>query len=262
MNVMDKFSLKGKTALVTGGAGQYGGCIAEGLAEAGAKVIIASRNLENCRERADSLRAAGLDAFAGEVDIADEESVFELRKSLAAEFGGTDILVNNAVSRPGDDMRPVEAWTESMRVNAVGLYIVTSVFLEEMAGRKNGNIINISSMYGMVSQYPPLYEGTNLKPSSLGDYWFHKGGMINYTRFIAGTYAPFNIRANCVSPGGFHGKGGQHSEKFLENYAEKVPLGRMAEEDDIKGAVVFLASDASCYVTGHNLVVDGGWTIW
>lgn len=262
MNVMDMFSLKGKTALVTGGAGKYGACIAEGLAEAGAEVVIASRNIKNCEEKAKSMREKGFSAAAGELDIADEESVLKLRDRIASELGGIDILVNNAVARPSAGLPPAKAWAESMRVNAAGLYIITSVFLEEMKKKKSGNIINISSMYGIVSQFPPMYEGTNLKPSETGDYWFHKGGMINYTRFLAGTYTPYNIRANCISPGGFHGKEGKHSEKFLRNYAERVPLGRMANEDDIKGAVVFLASDASGYVTGHNLVVDGGWTIW
>ncbi len=262
MNIMEMFSLKGKTALVTGGAGKYGACIADGLAEAGAGVVIASRNIKNCEKKAKSLRDAGYFAAAGEVDIADEESVVKLKDKIISECGGIDILVNNAVARPGGELPPAEAWAESMRVNAVGLHICTRVFLDEMKKKKKGNIINISSMYGMVSQFPPMYEETNLKPSETGDYWFHKGGMINYTRFLAGTYAKYNIRANCISPGGFHGKEGDHPEKFLKNYAERVPLGRMADEDDIKGAVVFLASDASAYVTGHNLVVDGGWTIW
>ncbi len=262
MNVMDMFRLKGRTALVTGGAGKYGACIADGLAEAGADVVIASRNVKNCEEKAKSLRDAGYLALAGEVDIADEESVLKLKDKIISGCGGIDVLINNAVARPGGDLTSAEAWAESMRVNAVGLHICTKVFLDVMKKKKSGNIINISSMYGMVSQHPQMYEGTNLKPSETGDYWFHKAGMINYTRFLAGTYAQYNIRANCISPGGFHGKEGKHSEKFLQNYTERVPLGRMAYEDDIKGVVVFLASDASCYVTGHNLVVDGGWTIW
>lgn len=262
MNVMDMFSLRGKTALVTGGAGKYGFCIAQALGEAGAMVVIASRDFKKCLAAVKRLGKAGIDAEAGEVDIADEGSVLELRKSLASKFGGVDILVNNAVGRPAGNLSSAAAWAESMRVNAAGLHICTKAFLEDMKKRKRGNIINISSMYGMVSQYPRMYEGTNLKPSESGDYWFHKAGMINYTRFLAGTYACCNIRANCISPGGFHGKEGKHSQRFLKNYAERVPLGRMADEDDIKGAVVFLASEASCYVTGHNLVVDGGWTIW
>ncbi len=263
MNVMKLFSLENKVAVVTGGAGKYGACIAEGLAEAGAKVVIASRNLDNCREKAQEFKSAGLDAVAGRVDIADENSLIQLRETIKKEHGGTDILINNAVARPGgDDMSDTEMWAKAMRINAVGLYTCTRVFAEEMEDRNAGNIVNISSMYGMVAQYPPMYEGTGLAPSKTGIYAFHKAGMINFTRFLAATYAPANIRVNCISPGGFHGKEGTHSEKFLENYNRRVPLGRMAYEDDIKGAVVYLASEASAYVTGHNLVVDGGYTIW
>ena len=130
-----------------------------------------------------------------------------------------------------------------------------------MKERKAGSIVNIASMYGLVGQNPNMYIGTGLKSSSSGDYWFHKAGMINYTRFLAAKYGEFNIRVNCISPGGFLGEGAQANE-FVKVYSERVPLGRMANEDDIKGAVVYLASDASMYVTGHNLVVDGGWTIW
>ncbi len=262
MNVMELFSLKGKTAIVTGGAGLYGACIAEGLGEAGAKVVVASRTLKNCERECERLKSSGIDAMAGEVDIADEASVVRLKERIVSECGGIDILINNAVSRPGGDLPPSEIWLESMRVNAAGLYICSKVFLEEMKKHKQGNIVNISSIYGMVANYPPMYEGTEVKLPEIGDYSFHKGGMINYTRFLAAIYAPFNIRVNCISPGGFHGKDGRNVSRFLENYSSRVPLGRMAHEDDIKGAVVFLASGASGYVTGHNLTVDGGFTIW
>jgi NAD(P)-dependent dehydrogenase (short-subunit alcohol dehydrogenase family) len=114
-------------------------------------------------------------------------------------------------------------------------------------------------MYGLVGQDPHMYEGTRFQSDSFGDYYFYKAGMINYTRYLAARHADSGIRVNCISPGGCLTN---QPEEFLDRYNRRVPLGRMANEDDIKGAVVYLASDASAYVTGHNLVVDGGWTIW
>lgn len=257
-NVMKLFGLDGRIVLVTGGAGKYGFCISRGLAEAGATVIIASRKLDNCEAKAVELRKEGFLVKSEKLDITEKESVKQLRKKIISEYGKIDILVNSAVGRSKHKF-PLEKWESSMKVNATGFFLITHIFLEQMIKQNYGNIINIASMYGMVGQVPSLYDGTNMGPDTSGDYFFHKGGMINFTRFLATTYAQHNIRTNCISPGGFFA---DQPEKFLKRYYERVPLGRMANEDDIKGAVVYLASDASSYVTGHNLVVDGGWTIW
>lgn len=262
MNVLEMFRLEKKVALVTGGAGKYGRCIVEALAEAGATVFTASRNEEAGLALAGEMQARGLDVRAGRLDQADRASVIALRDRMTGECGRVDILVNNAVSRPGGPGLDLEAvWRESMRVNAVGLFLCTSAFLEQMNRQESGNIINIASMYGLVAQFPPLYEGTSLGVSKSGDYAFHRAGIINYTRYLAAAAAP-RIRVNCISPGGLRTGEDSHEERFLRNYARQAPLGRMAGHDDIKGAVVYLASAASAYVTGHNLVVDGGWTIW
>ncbi|MFH0796166.1 MAG: SDR family oxidoreductase [Candidatus Omnitrophota bacterium] len=260
MNVQELFSLKGRVVLVTGSTVNYGACIATGLAEAGAAVIITSRNLEKSQKKANELVKMGFSVTPGQLDIADEKSIRTLKEKIISEHGRIDILVNNAVLRPGGPgMSLAQVWQESMRVNAVGLHLCTSIFLEQMAKQKKGNIINIASMYGMVAQYLPMYVGTGFESDESGDYFFHKAGMINYTRFLAVRCASDNIRVNCISPGGLFAN---QPERFLERYYRHVPLGRMADEDDIKGAVVYLASEASSYVTGHNLVVDGGWTIW
>lgn len=264
MHTRELFDLSGRVALVTGGAGKYGRCIVEALAEAGATVITASRNEEACRAFAATLHERGLAVHGRRLDQADEKSVAALRDSLAAEFGGTDILVNNAVARPGGaGLSFADAWRESMRINAVGLAICTDAFFSEMRQRGSGCIINIASMYGLLAQCPHLYEGTGgrLGVSRTGDYAFHRAGIINYTRYLAAAGAP-GVRANCISPGGLDTGDQSHDEQFLRNYARRAPLGRMAGHDDIKGAVVFLAGPAAAYVTGHNLVVDGGWTIW
>ncbi len=258
MNVMDMFKLNRRVALVTGGAGLYGSCIVKGLGEAGATVVIASRNLKNCKAKVKELKDKGLNIVAEKLDITNEKSVKTLKDKIISDYKKIDILVNNAVCRP-TGYSHMKHWEVSMKANAVGLVVVTRVFLEQMLKQMHGNIINISSMYGIVAHVPDMYVGTGIESDNFGDYFFHKAGMINYTRYLAARYAKYNIRVNCISPGGLFAN---QPQKFLKNYNKRVPLGRMANEDDVKGAVVYLASDASSYVTGHNLVVDGGWTIW
>ncbi len=258
MHVQRLFSLKNKIALVTGGAGLYGVCISRALGEAGAKVVIASRNIKNCQIEAGKLKAQGMDIKAEHLDLSSEQSIVDLGDKIISEEGKIDILVNNAVIRPlkGFDSS-ADNWDVSMKVNAAGLYLCSKIFISQMVKQNRGNIINISSIYGMVGPDFSIYEGTDMENPP--DYAFHKAGMINFTRYLATRFARYNIRVNCISPGGLYT--GQ-AESFVNNYIKRTPLGRMANEDDIKGAIVFLASDASAYVTGENLVVDGGWTAW
>ena len=254
MNVKDLLSLKGKVALVTGGAGMYGRCIVEGLAEAGSKVVTASRDLGAGRKLAEEMQAGGLDVHAMQVDQTGHESVLRLKDNIAEEFGSLDVFVNNAVSRPMKRyVDPLEAWAESMDVNATGMFDVLREMAGLIASNGGGAIVNIASMQGMFGPDFSLYEGTDL--DSPPDYHFHKGGMIALTRYLARKLAPQNIRVNAISPGGLFNN---QDPAFLERYNRKVPLGRMANRDDIKGVVVFLASAASAYVTGENILMDGG----
>lgn len=259
MHVQKMFNLKGKSALVTGGARLYGSCISQALGEAGASVIIASRDIKKCQAKAKELQEQGLDIYGELLDITDEESVVELKERIVSKYGKIDIMVNSArlVSMLSFE-DPIERWEESMKVNSTGIFLCTRIFIEQMKKQRHGNIINIGSIYGIVGQDPELYAGTDMK--SAPDYWFCKGGIINLTKYLATKFASYNIRVNCISPGGLITK--DTPSQFIKNYSHRVPLGRMANEDDIKGAVVYLASDASAYVTGHNLVVDGGWTVW
>ena len=256
MSVLDRFSLDGKVALVTGGAGLYGRFITEGLAEAGAFVYVASRNLDNCRAIASKLSERGLSASAAKLDLSDPGSIDVLYRRIMGEQGRIDILVNNAVLRP---MRryedPLEAFRTSMEVNAVGVFNITRTFAEAMKERREGSVINISSIHGMVGPDFTLYEGTNMDAPP--DYFFHKAGLINLTRYLASKLGPYGIRVNCVSPGGLFN---YQDGRFVERYNRRTFLGRMAEGEDIKGVVVFLASDASKYITGANIPVDGGYT--
>jgi len=258
MNVMKRFSLKGKTALLTGGAGLYGRQIVRALAEAGARTCIASRNLEALEKVAEEHRSEGRDVRAFTFDQADEHSILALRDEIEREYGRLHVLVNNAVARTTkkgylhDDAAAID---ESMHINATGLILLTRAMGEIM--EDHGSIINIGSMMGLVGLEPLNYRGTDMSGWS-ADYFFHKGGMANLTRFLASFYGPRGIRVNCVHPGGLTGP--NQAPQFRINYGERTCLGRLANDTDLMGIIVFLASDASLYVTGTNIPVDGGYT--
>jgi NAD(P)-dependent dehydrogenase (short-subunit alcohol dehydrogenase family) len=255
---LEQFRLDGQVAVVTGGAGLYGTPISRALAQAGATVVVASRTLANCEERAAELRAEGLDCHAETFDQGDVESIRALHDRVSDTHGTPNILVNNALYRSPthyDEATP-EQWAAALQANCAGVHFCTLVFAEGMRAAKQGAIINIASIYGVVAPDFRIYEGEDF--ASPPDYPFHKGGMIAYTRYCASLFAPEGVRVNCISPGGY--ASGQ-SDRFTERYNDRVPLGRMAADADITGPVVFLASDAARYITGINLVVDGGLTI-
>ena len=257
-DVDELFSLDGKVALVTGGAGRYGSGISWGLAQAGAKVVIASRTLETCEERAAQIRDAGCEAVARQVDLTNEDTIAGLVNSIESEFGRLDILFNNAVSRSvGGDFSTVSAqqWAETMHVNSTSLLLATRYGAEVMKKLGGGSIVNISSIYGMVGPQFDIYGATGMKNPA--EYAYAKGGMIQLTRYLATFYGPDGIRVNCISPGGYYD---EQPQEFVDNYCARTPLGRMAGPEDIKGVSVFLASDASAYITGANIPLEGGWT--
>ena len=250
------FSLAGKIVLLTGGAGLYGRGLAAQLAASSATLVLASRNVAALEQVAAEERALGRSVHARELDQADEASILKLRDGVLAEFGRLDGLVNNAVSRPMKTLAgPLAEWEASMKTNATGLFAITRAFGEAMVSRAAGSIVNIGSIQGMVGPDFSLYEGTDM--GALPDYFFHKGGMMNLTRYFAALYGPREVRVNCVSPGGFFT--GQ-PPAFVERYVKATYLRRMADSHDLGGPVVFLLSDAARYVTGVNLPVDGGYT--
>ena len=257
MNVKQLLDLTGKVILVSGGAGNYGKCIAEGLAEAGATVIIASRNLENVESVASKFQNEGLNVVPMQLDQGSHESILKLKETITARFEKLDCFVNNAVSRPMKGYyAPIEKFAESMNVNATGMMDILREMGELIGLNKDGgSIINISSMMGMFGPDYSNYEGTDMGKDLPPDYFFHNAGLINLTRFMAQNFAGKNIRVNCISPGGLFSN---QPERFLENYTKKVPLKRMANKDDIKGLVVLLASKAGEYINGENILMDGG----
>lgn len=254
----DLFSLRGKIAFVTGGAGRYGVPMAEALGEAGAFVIVGSRRLDRCESLAESLRAKGCEAAAIEIDLADAAAIDRGCASIEGRWGAVDVLVNNAVARSGDALDSMTGldWDATLAVNARGLFLICQRIGRAMAGRGSGCIVNVASMHGVVAPDFGIYGATGL--TSPANYAFEKGGMIQFTRYLASLLAPRNVRVNALSPGGLYAA--SMPKEFLDNYCDRTPLHRMAAPDDIKGPVVFLASDASSYITGCNLVVDGGYT--
>ncbi len=254
MDVKELFDLGGKVAIVTGGTGIYGTPISEALAEAGALVIIASRNKGRCQEWAAELAGRGLQAQGEGYDQGDMDSIAALAERVNGEHGAVDILVNNSVGRSMAGYRDdLEAWSGSMEVNATGLFAISRAFLDPMMEAGKGNIINISSVQGVVAPDFRNYDNTGM--TTPPDYQFHKHGVIGLTKYLAAWAGPRGVRVNAISPGGYSP---DLEEPFISQYCRRVFLGRMGEYDDIKGVVVFLASEASRYVTGSNIMLDGG----
>jgi NAD(P)-dependent dehydrogenase (short-subunit alcohol dehydrogenase family) len=259
MGILDRFSLKGKVVLITGGAGLYGRQIVAAAAEAGAQTYIAARHTEPLDKVAQEHRDAGRDVRVMQFDQGDEASVLALRDAVVKDAGRVDVLVNNAVLRPMKKAFRDEASTfaESMRVNATGLFVITRAIGDVMAEKGCGSIINIGSIQGMIGPDPTIYRGTSMS-GWYPDYFYHKGAVINFTRFIASFYGARGVRCNCVSPGGFRTP--DHPDPFVQAYSDRTFLGRLANSTDLMGIIVFLGSDASEYITGANIPVDGGYT--
>ena len=268
MTATDKFMLQGKVALVTGGAGILGRGFVKGLAEAGAQVAIVA------------MQAAVVDALAREIgpqaagfvcDVANPDSVEQCVAAVLARFGGIDILHNNAATKTADARKfftpfedyPLETWREVMSVNIDGMFLMAKTVGRDMVRRgKGGSVIQTASIYGLVGPDPRIYEGSDYLGGAINTpavYAASKAAVVGLTKWLATHWGPAGIRVNCLVPGGV--SSGQNSV-FSDKYAAKVPLGRMARADEMVPALLYLASDASSYVTGHVLAVDGGWTSW
>lgn len=270
MNIKELFSLKDKTAIVTGALGLIGKQHCYALAEAGANIVVTDLDEKKCKEFAESLPNNSIGVSA---DVTDPDSIKKLLKRVLKEFGKVDVLVNNAAindmfenpqaaaEQSMFENYPLEMWKKSLNVNVTGTFLCCQVIGKEMAKQRSGSIINIASTYGIVGPNQSLYKNSDGSQSfyKSPSYPATKGAIINFTRFLAAYWGKDGVRVNTLSPGGVENN---QEEYFINNYSEKTPLGRMAKPDDYKGAIVFLASDASSYMTGANLVVDGGWTAW
>ena len=268
MPATDKFDLQGKVALVTGGAGILGRGFVKGLAEAGAQVAIVDMQADAVDALA---REIGAQAAGFVCDVANPESVEQCVADVLARFGGIDILHNNAATKTADARRfftpfedyPLDVWREVMSVNIDGMFLMAKTVGRDMVRRgKGGSVIQTASIYGLVGPDPRIYEGSDYLGGAINTpavYAASKAAVVGLTKWLATHWGPAGIRVNCLVPGGV--SSGQNSV-FSDKYAERVPLGRMARADEIVPALLYLASDASSYVTGHVLAVDGGWTSW
>lgn len=258
--------LHNRVALITGGAGHIGSVMAEGLAELGASIAV----LDIDQNAADAVAAQiaqthSVEVLALAVDLMDMTAVQSAPKRVLQEFGRLDIVVHSA-AYGGDtkfpgwavpfDEQTTEAWDRALRVNLTSAFALAQAARQPLADSEHGSIIFISSIYGVVGPDMSLYEGTSM--TNPAGYGASKGGLLQLMRYLATVLAP-QIRVNAISPGGVWRT---QPEAFHERYRARTPLGRMATEEDLKGAAAYLASDLSSYVTGHNLVVDGGWTVW
>lgn len=263
MNINKLFDLTGKIIVVTGGAGYLGQTISEGLAEAGATVYIVSSNEEKCKQFAEELSRKNIpQCRSGYLNIQDELSIQDCFSKIIEESGKIDVLINNAsFSAPGNVESMTESnWLKGLNGTINGVFRCTKTVLPIMLKQQTGNIINISSMYGLVSPNPEIYgdSGLNNPPN----YGAGKAAINQFTRYMACHYGKYGIRTNSVSPGPFPNEEVQKNTSFIEQLKNKNPLGRIGKPEDLKGVIVFLASSASNYITGENICVDGGWTAW
>ena len=265
--VKELLDLTGRVALITGGARNLGYDMALALAEAGANVAITSRNILHAEKAADKIAAAtDKEVLPLQLDVRFENQVTTAIDKCLSDLKTLDILVNNAgnvISTPETaplEKRSIEDWQEIIDVNLTGVFLCSKhAVAKAMMPAKTGNIINIASITGMIGKDRRVYKGTDMGGSTI-DYHAAKGAVISMTRDMACYLAPYNIRVNCISPGGFW----RHQpEPFVKAYSETVPMQRMGiDGKEMKGAVVFFASEASSYCTGQNLAIDGGLTAW
>jgi NAD(P)-dependent dehydrogenase (short-subunit alcohol dehydrogenase family) len=265
--------LAGRVAVVTGALGLLGRRHCSALSRAGALVVATDLDSAGCEGLADEISAVhGRRAIGHAADLTSPSSVRSLCDAVLDRLGRVDVLVNNAaidekVEAPGSgapvrfEDYPLEAWDAALRVNLTGTFLCCQVFGAEMVRAAGGSIVNVASTYGLVAPDQSLYrrpDGSQAFYKSAA-YPTTKGAVLSLTRYLAAYWGRDGVRVNALSPGGV--ENGQEPG-FVARYAERTPLGRMARPTDYEGAIVFLAGDASAYMTGANLVVDGGWTAW
>ena len=275
MKIQEKFDLTGRVAVVTGGVGLLGAEFCRTLAEAGAAVAVVDLNGSASQTVADSLTSSGYQSLALPTDITQPASVSAAVEKVLSAFGRIDVLVNSAALDPKFDPDavnkgitpgafedyPLDLWNSALNVNLTGMFLMTQACVKPMLDQgQRCSIINICSTYGLNGPDQRIYikEGKRVafKPVY---YTVTKAGVMGFTKYLAAYYAETEIRVNALTPGGVFNN---HEDYFVKNYSAKTILGRMAHKDEMNGALLFLASDASSYMTGNNLVVDGGWTAW
>ncbi len=271
-SINQSFDLSGRVAVVTGGAGLLGRQFCQTLVDAGAALVVADMHAEQASEVASQLSEAGANATAQITDVGDPKSVHALVGATLKSFGRLDILINSAALDPKFDKSgegkhgsafedySLDAWQAALRVNLTGAFLCSQAAVPPMLEQGAGVIVNICSTYGLGGPDQRIYQQPGQEPQYKPvDYTVTKAGILGLTKYLATYYGEKNIRVNALTPGGVFNA---HDEDFVKAYSSRTVLGRMARQDEMNGALLFLASDASSYMTGANLVVDGGWTAW
>lgn len=260
------FDLQGRVALITGGAGLLASEHAIALAGYGANVIISDLNVDVCNEKAAELKKEGVEVEVMALDVTSKGNWISVTQTIIQKHGRIDILINNAgftnqsktsaFDRSFENF-PLEDWNAIMNVNLTGTFLGCQVVGVEMLKQGKGSIINIASLYGVVSPNHKMYPGTGI--SQPVAYSVSKHGVVSLTKYLATLWAEKGVRVNSLTPGGIWNG---HDGLFLERFKNLNPIGRMSDKSELRGGIVFLASDASSHVVGHNLIIDGGWTAW
>jgi NAD(P)-dependent dehydrogenase (short-subunit alcohol dehydrogenase family) len=261
------FDLSGKIALVTGGGGLLATEHAIALTDHGAQVVLADKNIEACNSAVKSLHDNGYTSVqAVEIDVTSKESWQEVAQGILKDSGKIDVLINNAGFTnqsksknfdAGFEDFPLEDWNNIMNVNLTGCFLGCQVIGKQMLSQQKGSIINIASLYGVVSPNHKIYPGTGI--SQPVAYSVSKHGVVALTKYLATLWAEKGVRVNALTPGGIWNG---HQGLFLERFQQLNPIGRMSDKSELRGGIVYLASEASSHVVGHNLIIDGGWTAW
>jgi len=271
--IQDLFDLTGRAALVTGGAGLLGRQFTQTLAEAGAAVVVADISAAAAEAQAEALRVQGFKALSVAADITQPQAAERMVQAAVNEWGRLDVVVNSAAWDPTFDPGnadeqganafenyPLGLWNQAVNINLTGAFLVCQAAARQMKVQGSGSIINICSTYGLGGPDQRIYERPGEPPRFKPVFYtVTKAGILGLTKYIATYYAGTQVRCNALTPGGVFN---DHDETFAQAYAYRTVMGRMAEKHEMNGALLFLASDASSYMTGGNVVVDGGWTAW
>jgi NAD(P)-dependent dehydrogenase (short-subunit alcohol dehydrogenase family) len=265
---MDKtklFDLSGRVVIITGAAGNLGSKYAEGLSQVGANVVLADLDYDRCKKLGKQLESKySTKTLAVKLDLTNKISIKNMVSKSMKEFSKIDVLINNAAYQGNPKTRkikfedfPLDEWNKAVSVNLTGVFLTCQEVGKIMVKQKYGNIINISSTYGLVAPDQRIYGISGQNAAAF--YSTTKAALLNLTRYLASYWNRTGIRVNSLSPGGVENS---QESNFIKKYSEKTMLGRMANKNEYVGAIIFLSSDASSYMTGSNLIVDGGWSAW
>jgi len=270
MNFKEQFDLSNKVAITTGAAGVLGSKFCSSLANFGAKVIITDINYDKCERLADEIwRTYKVEADPVKIDLSNETEIVSFSKRILKKYKKIDILINNAAIKAPGFFKPfhsykLKTWQQVMDVNVTSIFLMAREIGTSMAMNKSGSIINLSSIYGIGGADQRIYpkddidnEGFQINTPMV--YAASKGAIVSMTKYMATYWGASGVRSNCIIPGGVITS---QSKAFVNNYSMKVPMGRMAKADELIGALIFLSSDASSYVNGQSIIVDGGFTSW